>query len=201
MPIAPSTRKTRATHAGLISATRVVVRRTGTVAPEQVAEAAGVSSATLYSYFGSKDLLLAAAFDAALDDINQSTGSILSVERLLENGWENTARALVRSVVRRFTHDARLVRLAVARLPDSQEVRQIYRKRQEEAQSTIQKFIRLGGTAGKLRSGEDDVLAKTMLVLLQGLQNPLVLQPGAGPIVDEIAGAVFRLLVPRPELD
>lgn len=196
MPIAPSTRKTRATHSGLIFATREVVRRTGTVAPEQVAEAAGVSSATLYSYFGSKDLLLAAAFDAALDDINQSTASILSVERLLENGWENTARALVRSVVRRFTHDARLVRLAVARLADSQEVRHIYRKRQEEAQSTIQKFIRLGGTAGKLRSGEDDVLAKAMLVLLQGLQNPLVLQPGAGPIVDEIAGAVFRLLAP-----
>lgn len=197
MPIAPSTRKTRATHAGLISATREVVRRTGTVAPEQVAEAAGVSSATLYSYFGSKDLLLAAAFDAALDDINQSTASILSVERLLENGWDNTARALVRSVVRRFTHDARLVRLAVARLPDSPEVRQIYRKRQEEAQATIQRFIRLGGTAAKLRSGEDDVLAKTMLVLLQGLQNPLILQPGAGPVVDEIAGSVFRLLAPR----
>ncbi len=197
MPIAPSTRKTRATHAGLISATREVVRRTGTVASEQVAEAAGLSSATLYSYFGSKDLLLAAAFDAALDDINQSTASILSVERLLENGWDNTARALVRSVVRRFTHDARLVRLAVARLPDSPEVRLVYRKRQEEAQATIQRFIRLGTAAGKLIDGEDDVLAKTLLVLLQGLQNPIVLQPGAGPVVDEIASTVFRLLEPR----
>ena len=162
-----------------------------------MADAAGVSPATLYSYFGSKDLLLAAAFDAALDDINQSTTSILSVERLLENGWENTARALVRSVVRRFSHDARLVRLAVARLPDADEVRQVYRKRQDEAQATIGRFIRLGSSAGKLKIGDDEVLAKATLVLLQGLQNPLVLQPGSGPVVDEITGAVFRLLLPR----
>lgn len=167
------------------------------MAPELVADAAGVSPATLYSYFGSKDLLLAAAFDAALDDINQSTLSILSVERLLENGWESTARALVRSVVRRFTHDARLVRLAVGRLPDADEVRQVYRKRQVEALATIQKFIRLGASANKLQKGDDEVFAKATLVLLQGLQNPLVLQPGAGPVVDEVAGAVCRLLAPR----
>ena len=194
MPTVPATRKTRATHAGLINATREVARRTGTVAPELVADAAGVSPATLYSYFGSKDVLLAAAFDAALDDINQSTASILTVERLLENGWESTARALVRSVVRRFSHDARLVRLAVSRLPDADEVRQVYRKRQDEAQTTIQRFIRLGSSAGKLHAGDDEVLAKATLVLLQGLQNPLVLQPGSGPVVDEITGAVFRLL-------
>lgn len=197
MPTIPATRKTRATHSGLIAATRDVARRTGTVAPELVADAAGVSPATLYSYFGSKDILLAAAFDAALDDINQSTSSILSVERLLESGWENTARALVRSVVRRFSHDARLVRLAVARLPDADEVRQVYRKRQDEAQATIQRFIRLGSAAGKLHTGDDEVLAKATLVLLQGLQNPLVLQPGSGPVVDEITGAVFRLLYLR----
>lgn len=194
MPTIPATRKTRATHAGLIAATRDVARRTGTVAPELVADAAGVSPATLYSYFGSKDVLLAAAFDAALDDINQSTTSILTMERLLENGWESTARALVRSVVRRFSHDARLVRLAVARLPDAEEVRHVYRKRQDEAQTIIQRFIRLGSSAGKLHAGDDEVLAKATLVLLQGLQNPLVLQPGSGPVVDEVTGAVFRLL-------
>lgn len=196
MPTIPATRKTRATHATLIAATREVVRRFGAVAPEQIAEAAGVSPATLYSYFGSKDAILAAGFDAALEDINETTASILSVEKLLESGWENTARALVRSVVRRFSHDARLVRLAVARLPDSDEVRQVYRRQQEESLSIIRRFIHLGASAGKLRPDDDDVLAKTLLVTLQGLQNPVVLQTSSGPVVEEISSVVYRLLAP-----
>lgn len=197
MPTLPATRKTRATHAGLISATREVVRKSGTVSPEHIAESAGVSPATLYSYFGSKDALLAAAFDAALEDINQATSSILAIERLLEEGWEATARALVRSVVKRFSHDARLVRLAVGRLPDSDEVRQVYRRRQEEALSILRHFLRLGSAAGKLRNDDDDVLAKTALVLLQGLQNPVVLQTSAGPVLDEISDLLHSLFLPR----
>ena len=77
---------------------------------------------------------------------------------------------------------------------DAEEVRHVYRKRQDEAQTIIQRFIRLGSSAGKLHAGDDEVLAKATLVLLQGLQNPLVLQPGSGPVVDEVTGAVFRLL-------
>jgi AcrR family transcriptional regulator len=197
MPTLPATRKTRATHAALIAATREVVRRYGSAAPEMVAETAGVSPATVYSYFGSKDGLLAVAFDAALEDINHSISTVLDIERLLENGWESTARALVRSVVRRFSHDARLVRLAIARLPESDEVRQVYRRRQEEALNLVRRFIHLGKAAGQLRPAEDEVLARAAVVILQGLQNPLVLQSGAGPIVDEISGAMYRLLAPQ----
>jgi AcrR family transcriptional regulator len=196
MPTVPATRKTRATHSALIIATREVVRRYGSAAPELVAETAGVSPATVYSYFGSKDALLAGAFDAALEDINRSIAATLGIERLLENGWESTARTLVRSVVRRFSHDARLVRLAMARLPESDEVRQVWRRRQEEALSSFRRFLQLGAAAGKLRTGDEEVLARTAVVLLQGLQNPLTLQSGAGPIVDEIGRILFRLLAP-----
>ncbi len=196
MAASPATRKTRATYAGLISAAREVVRKTGTVAPDQIAEVAGVSPATLYAYFGSKDALLAAAFDAALAEINQAMDLALTIEGLLEKGWEATARTLVGTVVKRFSHDARLVRLAVGHLPDSDEVRRIYRSRQEEALAIIRQFIRLGGVAGKVRHDDDDILAKTALVLVQSLSNPLALQTSSGPVVDEISNLIFRLFSP-----
>jgi AcrR family transcriptional regulator len=192
----PATRKTKATFESLLVATRESIRRAGGLSPEAVAEAAGVSAATLYAYFGSKDALLAAAFDVALADINQATAAILSVERLLEEGLETTAHSVVRTVAKRFSHDARLVRLAIARLPEAPEIQQVYRRRQDEALQIVSRFIRLGGVAGQIRTGDEAVLARTVLVILQGLQNPLALQPGAGPVVEEIGEMVYRLLVP-----
>jgi AcrR family transcriptional regulator len=196
VPTLPATRKTRATYQGLIDATREELRRTGILVPESVAEAAGVSPATLYAYFGSKDALLAAAFDATLAQIGEEVGDILTVENLLEHGWEATARHLVRTVVKRFTHDARVVRLSVARLPDSEEVVEVYRRRGDEQLEMVARFIRLGITAGKLRKGDLTVLSKSLMVILQGMQNPLVLQPGSGPVVDELTRTVHRLLAP-----
>jgi AcrR family transcriptional regulator len=196
VPTLPATRKTRATYQGLVEATREVVRRTGTLVPEGVAEVAGVSPATLYAYFGSKDALLAAAFDAALAQIGEEVAGILTVEDLLEQGWEVTARQLVRTVVKRFTHDARLVRLSVARLPDSKDVVEVYRRRGEEQLEMIARFVRLGVAAGKLRNGDVAVLSRSLMVILQGLQNPMVLHSGAGPLVDELSRTVYRLLAP-----
>lgn len=194
MPAAPATRKTRATYGSLVEATREGVRRTGTLTPEMVADIAGVSPATLYAYFGSKDAILAAAFEAALDEMGAAVALVLSVERLLEEGWEAISRDLVRTVVKRFTHDARVVRLAVARLPDSSEVREVYRRKGDDQLAMIARFIRLGVAAGKLREDDVDVLSKSLMVHLQGLQNPLVLAAGAAPVVEEMAAITYRLL-------
>ena len=56
--------------------------------------------------------------------------------------------------------------------------------------------MRLGISAGKLRSGDANVLARTVMVVLQGLQNPIVLHSGSAPIVDEIARMMIHLLSP-----
>jgi AcrR family transcriptional regulator len=161
-----------------------------------VAEAAGFSPATLYSYFGSKDALLAAAFDAALADIAAAVEPILGMERLLEQGWEPTARALVRAVVRGFSHDGRLVRLALTRLGESEEILTIYRRRNQEEIDLFTRFIRLGTAAAQLRQGDPGVLARTVVLMLQALQNPLALGPGSGPVIEEVNRALYRLLAP-----
>ena len=87
-----------------------------------------MSPATLYTYFGSKDALLAAAFDTALGDIGEDVARIMTIESLLEHGLESVTSRLVRAVVKHFTRDARLVRLAIARLSDSPEVVEVYKR-------------------------------------------------------------------------
>lgn len=196
MPTVPATRKTRATYHRLVDAARDSVRRNGVLLPEVVAETAGVSPATLYTYFGSKDALLASAFDAALGEIGDEVGRILNIEKLLEDGLESVSRRLVRTVVKHFTRDARLVRLAIARLPESPDVVEVYRRRGDEQLAMIGRFVRLGIAAGRLRTGDVSVLARAVMVQLQGLQNPLVLNPSAGPVVDEICRVVLALLAP-----
>ncbi len=199
MVTAPATRKTQATYARLVKAAREAMRREGTMSPEFVAEVADLSPATLYTYFASKDALLAAAFDAALAEIGNSIAPILSAEYLLEEGWESTARHLVRSVVKGFSHDGRLVRLAVTRIGDSKEVLEVYNRRSKEQLDLITRFIRLGIVAGQVRPGDAVVLARTTMLLLQSLQNPLALSAGAGPVVEEMARAVRNLLAADPQ--
>lgn len=197
MPTVPATRKTRATYQALIDAVRDSVRRNGVLLPEAVAETAGVSPATLYTYFGSKDALLAAAFDAALGDIGEEVARILNIEKLLEEGLESVTRRLVRTVVKHFTQDARVVRLAIARMPDSPEVVEVYKRRGDEQLAMIGRFVKLGIAAGKLRTADASVLSRAMMVQLQGLQNPIVLHSGSGPVVDEICRVVHDLLAPE----
>lgn len=196
MPTVPGTRKTKATYSNLVASARESVRKTGGLSPEQVADHAGLSSATLYAYFGSKDSLLAAAFDAALADIAAGLLPLASVEKVLEDGWEATARQMVRVVAKGFSHDGRLVRLALTRLDESAEIQTVYSQRNQEVMSTLARFARLGAAAGSIREGNPEVLSKAALVVLQALQNPLAISPGSGPVIDELAGALYHLLAP-----
>jgi hypothetical protein len=103
---------------------------------------------------------------------------------------------LVRTGVKHFHRAARVVRQAIARLPESPEVVEVYKRRSDEQLAMIGRFVRLGIAAGRLRTGDVSVLARAVMVQLQGLQNPLVLSPGAGPVVDEICRVVLALLAP-----
>jgi AcrR family transcriptional regulator len=194
MVTVPATPKTQATFAKLVNAARETVRRDGGLYPESVAECAGLSLATLYSYFSSKEAMLAAAFDAALGEIGRSIEPILHVEYLLENGWDKTARQLVRTIVKGFSHDGRLVRLAIARLGDSSDVLEVYERRSQEQLDHLTRFVRLGVAANQIRAGDPAVLARTTMVLLQSLQNPLALSTRAGPVAEEMARVVRNLL-------
>lgn len=198
LPPPPGTRKARTTYEAIIASTREILRTRGVLSPELIAEHAGVSPATFYTYFSSKDAVLAAAFDATLAAMTFDLDEVLSIEALLEDGLDTTMQALVRRIVRGFSHDARIFRLAISRLPESETIRQVYRHHEELILALLERFIRLGAAAGRIRrGGATDVMAAVLLVTIQGYQNPLILRPGSGPVTEELAGMLLALL--RPE--
>ncbi len=197
MPTVPATRKTRATFHRLVDAARDSVRRNGVLLPEVVAETAGVSPATLYTYFGSKDALLASAFDVALGEIGDEVARILSIEKLLDDGLESVTRRLVRTVVKHFTRDARVVRLAIARLPDSPEMVEVYKRRSDEQLAMIGRFVRLGIAAGKAPDRRRIGAGQGGDGAIAGISRTRSsCHSGAGPVVDEICRVVLALLAP-----
>ncbi|MGQ0849179.1 MAG: TetR/AcrR family transcriptional regulator [Actinomycetota bacterium] len=193
MAVVPASRKAHATHARLVDGARRTVRRDGVLSPETAAGAAGVSPATLYTYFGSKHALLAAAFDVALEEIGLAIAEILTVERLLVEGWDELSQRLVLAVTNGFSHDGRLISLALADLHDSTEVVEVYSRRRAEQLKTMARFIRLGVSAGRLPVDDPEVMARVLMIVLQGLHNPLVLSPGSDRVVREMVGVVRRL--------
>jgi AcrR family transcriptional regulator len=167
------------------------------LSPEEVAAEAEVSVATFYVYFTSKDEALAAAFDRVLDEMNDATRAALDPGQLLDHGLKVVLRDLGRRVVRQFTHDAGVFRLAISRLPDSEDARRVYRQRERESLATLTEFVRRGVRAGTVRDGDPDRLARALLISLQGYQNPLLLQSGEGQLLDELVDMLNALLAPE----
>ncbi len=199
LPLPPTTRKARATYDTLVAATRTVIRRTGALSPDDVAETAQMSPATFYAYLSSKDVALAAAFDRSLGEMLERVRHTASVERLLEEGLEATVGKMVAEVAEGFRLDARIFRLATGRLGESDLLRAVYRQREADALEMLSRFIRLGAVAGKLRAEPDpDTVARALLVVLQGLQNPLLYDEGAGHgVVALVSEMLTALLRPR----
>lgn len=197
LPPPPTTRKARSTYEAIIRSTREVVRARGVLSPEAIAEHAGVSPATFYTYFSSKDAVLAASFDAALTSMTADMEEVLSIEGLLDNGLDATIHDLVRRVVRGFAHDARIFRLAISRTPESEAVRHVYRHHEEEILAFLERFLRRGMAAGKLRQTDPEVVAGAMLVTIQGFQNPLLVRSGTSPVTHELAAMLVGLLSPE----
>lgn len=194
----PEGRKAQRTRASLVAATRETIAATGAFSAEAAAARAGVAPATFYAYFASKDDALAAAFDEVLAELNARTAEALAVERLLDRGLAAVLGRAVRTVVDVFRTDALVFRLAVTRIPESAAVRRVYREREREGLAILRRFIRLAASAGRVRRDRPDVLANTMLVVLQGLNNPVVLRRRAGPeVVAEVAEMLEALLSPR----
>ncbi|MGF1665553.1 MAG: TetR/AcrR family transcriptional regulator [Acidimicrobiia bacterium] len=196
LPPPPTTRKARATYEAIISSTRAVLRSQGVLSPELIADHAGVSPATFYTYFSSKDAVLAAAFDATLEAMTTELDEALSIEGLLDNGLEATTQTIVRKVIRGFSHDARIFRLAISRLPDSETIRQVYRHHEGSILTVVGRFLELGQAAGMIRKAETEAMAAAFLVTVQGYQNPLILRPGSGPLVEELTAMVHALFQP-----
>ncbi len=197
-PLTPPTgRKARQTYQRLIDAVVACIAANGSFSGEEVAERAKVATATFYAYFSSRDEALAAAFDQVLRDLNDRSRPFLKVERLLEDGLVSTIHGLARSVIDQFRNQHLIYRLAISRMSAEPQIREVYRHREQEAYGDMQQFVRLGMLAGQIREGDVDTLATTVLITLQGYNNPILVRDGLPEaVLDELAGMLVRLLQP-----
>ena len=181
----------------VVDATVARLRSEGAFTVEQVAADVGVSVATIYNRFPEgRDGLLAAAFDSALDRL-VSAGAVLTVEHLLDHGLEATVRAMVDGLVAVFTDEALVMRSALARWPESRVLRESYRRHEADARSRNHRFVQLGQAAGRIADEDTAELADVLVVMGQGLNNPVLLGSShRARLVDHLTAAIVAVLEP-----
>ena len=184
----------------VVDATVARLRSEGAFTVEQVATDVGVSVATIYNRFPEgRDGLLAGAFDSALDRL-VTAGAVLTVEHLLDHGLEATLRAMVDGLVEVFTDEALVMRSALARLPESRVLRESYRRHEADARSRNHRFVQLGQAAGRITDDDTAGLADLLVVMGQGLNNPVLLGSAhRDRLVDHLTAALVAVLEPVGE--
>ena len=193
------TSRAERTREALIDATVAALREDGSFTTEQVAGMAGVSVATVYNRVPEgRDGLLAGALDRALARLVAVTAAALDVEHLLDDGLECVMGALVDGLVEVFDEEELVLRAALARLPESRLLRDSYRHREAEARELNRRFVELGQLAGRIGAGDPDELADALVVLGQGLNNPVLLGHDDSPALAALLSAAMVALLSLP---
>ncbi|MDH5295252.1 MAG: hypothetical protein OEW91_16395, partial [Acidimicrobiia bacterium] len=60
----------------------------------------------------------------------------------------------------------------------------------------VERFVRLGMSAGQIRVGESRPMAEAIVVSVQGFQNPLIVRQGASPLLEELTTMLTKFLTP-----
>ena len=183
----------------LVEATVRRLRADGAFTAEQVASDAGVSVATIYNRFpDGRDGLLVAAFDRALDRVVAVSTRILIADHLLDHGLDSTLRSLVDGLVTVFAEEALVMRAALARLPENRLLREAYRRHETEARDASRQFIERGQAAGRITDGDLDELVDVVLVVGQGVNNPVLLgSTRRERLIDHLTEALVAVLAPE----
>jgi len=194
---APATKRSRRTRADLARATHDVLTRNGTVNADAIAAAAGVSTATFYSHFESHDDALAAALDISLTAVVGVVERLFHIEVLIENGLSAAIDDLVSGMHEVFRGETLVMRAALARLPLHQPTREAYRAHEARSLDHLTRQIGLGQKAGILRAGTPDRRATSLLIVLQGIHNPLLIKKRIDPLISsDLHRTIHALLSP-----
>lgn len=186
------TARSQRTRAALVAALQERLTRTGAFTADEVAASAGCSPATFWSHFGNKDDAVAAAFGAALGDLvelvealfGESDEGLLAVEGGGEGVWAERA---IDRLLAYFGRRSLLYRAAIARIPESREVRNVFRRVERRTIEIV------ASTLDRERPKADAI---AIIVFCQGLNNPLMLRttrgdPSRRRLAQALRGLVF----------
>lgn len=195
---APATERSRRTRADLAKATHDVLARDCNLNADAIASAAGCSTATFYAHFETHDDALAAALDLSLTAVVGAAERLFHIEVLIENGLEAVVDDLVTGTHEVFRSEGPVMRAALARLALHRPTREVYRGHEARSLEHLRRHIELGQKAGILRGGPPVPRATSLLVLLQGIHNPILTRKRIDPLIaGDLHRAIFALLSPQ----
>lgn len=184
------------TRTALLDAMQRLLERDGLAActSTAVAAQAGLSAGSFYTYFEDRNAALAALFEDRLDQIVDAVGQALTSDRLLDEGLEATVDAAVGATIEQYRRHASVLRAALAAVQTNQRIRAVYWDRHAASVAQVQRFLKRGAAAGMVRPDGHRALAHTVLLMLQGLNTPVVLAATDRRLVSAIRRTVVTAL-------
>lgn len=140
-----------------------------------VAAEAGMSAGTFYGYFDDRHAALAALFADRLDRIVDDVHDALTADRLLDEGLRAALDAAVGATIDGYRRYAPVLRAALAAVGSDDRVRAVYWERHATSVQLVRRFLRRGAAAGMVRRDGHAAITQTLLLILQGLNSPVVL--------------------------
>jgi AcrR family transcriptional regulator len=188
--------KAARTRRALQRATLDVVAETGEFTGEAVAERCGVSTPTFYAQFATKDHAIAAALELCFEDFARRIAAVESIERLLDDGLEETIRQIVATTVEVKGDYRSLLRLARSRVQASPLLRERSREAEASAYAATLRFVELAQAARLVRDGDPVALTATVRAVLDGLDS-WIIRTHPGVADEEIPRLICRYLLPE----
>jgi AcrR family transcriptional regulator len=188
----PTTKRAIRTRAELAQAAHDEIARTGALDAAAIASSAGVSTATFYAHFDTHDDAISAALDIALADVVNVAQRHFHIEALIEHGLDPVIDDLIHETHAVFQAECLVMRCALARLTHHRAIRDVYRRHETISYDHLARHIELAQKAGLLGDGDPAHRATSLLVLTQGINNPLLTRQNLN---EDIANQLRRAIV------
>lgn len=171
------------TRSELARAAHDQIARTGSLDAPAIAAAAGVSTATFYVHFATHDDAIAAALDITLAAVVDVARRLFNIETLLERGVVPVIDEVVRDIHAIFHAESQVSRMAIGRFAHHPGIYDVYRYHENAGFDHLTRQIELAQRAGLLAAGTPAHRATCALVLMQGINNPLLTKSHLDPEV------------------
>lgn len=195
MTTAAEQRRAR-TRAALLEATERCLARDGYpgATTTAIAAEAGVAAGTFYLHFDDRDDVLARLFALRLQDLLDDVKQVLTVEVLATRGLRALLDDALDVVLGTYRDHAATFRAALVQLPSSPAIRSVYWRAHGEIRGALVDFLRRGQSRGDIRDRDAEVLAETLLVVVQGANNPQLLTDPEADATRAVVAELSRLL-------
>lgn len=197
MKMKDSSVKRSATRAALLDAFERLLAREGLGActSTAIAAEADLAAGTFYTYFRDRSEALGALFDDRLGVIVGGVSGVLTADRLLDVGLRATLDAAVGETVAGYRKHAAVLRAALTVLHNDERIRAVYWRRHADSALIVRQFLRRAAAAGMVRRDRHRAIAQTLLLTLQGLNSPIVLNSPDPRLVAGIRRCTTDMLV------